>query len=141
MRRGQKPIAPPPKHERKESAGGGEEEGWGLSTWEADVDDEGAALVGRALGPGDGAGEVGDGGAVVERDGHPGDLPVPVALRQLLLHPRHVHHRRRRRRSPRFASPPSLPLVGSNADANRIERDGKRGKELVELTTPRGALY
>lgn len=127
MRRGQKPIAPPPKHERKESAAGGEEEGWGLSTWEADVDDEGAALVGRALGPGDGAGEVGDGGAVVERDGHPGDLPVPVALRQLLLHPRHVHHRRRRRRSPRFASPPSLSL---EATTMRIESNatGKGGR-------------
>jgi hypothetical protein len=60
-----------------------------------DVNNEGAALVGRVLGAGDGAGEVADGGAVVQRDGDAGDLAAAVALRQLLLHTRHVHHRRR----------------------------------------------
>lgn len=71
-------------------------------TWQADVDAEGAALVGAIAGPGDGAGEVGDAGApVVEGDGDTGDVRVPVALRQLLLHARHVHHLLRRA--------PSLP--------------------------------
>ena len=74
--------------------GGSEEDGW--LTGEADVDDEGAALVGAVGGPGDGAGEVGDVSAVVQRDGDARDLPVAVALGELLLHARDVHHRRRR---------------------------------------------
>lgn len=92
---------------------GGEEGG---ITGEADVDDEGAALVGRVLGAGDGAGEVGDGGAVVQRDGDAGDLPVAIALRELLLHARDVHHRRRfsRRRSSAVTRLYSLLLGGSN---------------------------
>jgi len=74
--------------------GGSEEDGW--LTGEADVDDEGAALVGAVGGRGDGAGEVGDVSAVVQRDGDARDLPVAVALGELLLHARDVHHRRRR---------------------------------------------
>lgn len=76
---------------------------WGrLLTGEADVDDEGAALVGAVGGTGDGAGEVGDVGAVVERDGDARHLPVAVALGELLLHARDVHH-------PLDRSDPHLP--------------------------------
>jgi hypothetical protein len=90
-----------------------EEEGRGWITGEADVDDEGAALVGRVLGAGDGAGEVADGGAVAQSDGDAGDLAAAVALRQLLLHTRHVHHRRCRRAD----------------NAMGIGKDGRRRRE------------
>ena len=97
--------------------GGSEEDGW--LTGEADVDDEGAALVGAVGGPGDGAGEVGDVSAVVQRDGDARDLPVAVALGELLLHARDVHHRRRPAPSPPRVLPPS-----TSSSSARWEEEG-----------------
>jgi hypothetical protein len=54
----------------------------------------------------------------VERDGDAGDVRVPVALRQLLLHARHVHHPRRRR-SPLLLS---LEATGGRGGGDGLER-------------------
>lgn len=71
-------------------------------TGQADVDAEGSALVGGGDGAGDGPGEVGEvAPPVAERDAHPGDRLVAVALRELLLNPRHVQHLSRTRGSRR----------------------------------------
>lgn len=87
----------------------------GFLTGQADIDDERAALVGAVGGPGDGAGEVGDVGAVVERDGDARYLPVAVALGELLLHARDVHHPRSIPPSSRRRRHLLLALLGSVA--------------------------
>ena len=98
----------------------------GLLTGEADVDDEGAALVGAVGGPGDGAGEVGDVGAVMERDGDARHLPVAIALGELLLHARDVHHPRSI--PPSFvAAPPSPPGSALRSGAMGWEECGRVG--------------